>query len=127
MNIQERFRNGNEDDTYIYISGISHGVYSCFPGKTNKIRPSDLYTFHLLSKGVRDGGPDDLDWDPPPRLTSARELSEQSKATGCLVRPGLSTNTPQTQGFTTNVSHILTSCSAQILFLKVYAHSHPPQ
>lgn len=127
MNIQERFRNGNEDDTYIYISGISHGVYSCFPGKTNKIRPSDLYTFHLLSKGVRDGGPDDLDWDPPPRLTSARELSEQSKAAGCLVRPGLSTNTPQTQGFTTNVSRILTSCSAQILFLKVYAHSHPPQ
>lgn len=30
MNIQERFRNGNEDDTYIYVSGISHGVLFLF-------------------------------------------------------------------------------------------------
>lgn len=40
MNIQEEFKNrGNEDNTYIYVSGISHGVYSCFQVKQIKSDP----------------------------------------------------------------------------------------
>lgn len=105
-------KQGNEDNTYIYVSGISHGVYSCFPGKTNKIRPSDLYTFSRVFQGCVMGALMTLTGTPRPHLTSAWEPSEQSKAAGCPVRPSPSTHTPQTQGFRTNVSHILTSCSA---------------
>lgn len=66
MNIQERFRNRGMRITHIYtLVGSPMGFIPVFQVKQIKSDPLICTHFHVFSKGVCDGGPDDLDWDPP--------------------------------------------------------------
>ena len=93
---------GNEDDIYM-LAGSPMGFIPFFQVKQMKSDPLICTHFTRFSRVCVTGALTTLTGPKAPSDLGTGP-SEQSEAVRCPVRPGLSTHTPQTHGFTTNVS-----------------------